>query len=988
MKSRARIACNRLARAMTLVASMACGSAWSQCGPLGSAAEYPLYAASNLSLGSSTVSNGTSSFAVSGSGRAVNENTGVRLDPSPAPTFPALSPSSLPANGSNTDSTATSQSAGTLRKISVNSTTTFAAGTYNISVLQLSNNATVKLAPGNYNIGELTMGNGASIVVSPSGVVRINIGSKFDAGSTVNLNAGGTPSNLQMFFYPNANGKASNDLKAALLVYAPSSSNNLQFGDTSSITGAVIGSNIVAGKSNAFAYSPATQSSLSAVSTCGTTVALVDHYELSLPTGSLACLATTVTVTACASSSSPCGTVYTGASGETATLSTSAGTLSSTTVKFDNSGVATTTLTHAAAADGTPVTVTLSGESTAATNPRQCCPNGSKCSAGNSCSTTFNTAGFVISSTTSGSAATIPSQTAGTASASYYLRAVQTSTTTGACTSALTGASTVNWAARCNNPASCSAGNLMSIDGGKSSAIASNPSTGALSYSPVQMTFDANGNAPFTFTYADVGQVTLHVTKGTSGSLLSALSGASNAFVVKPAGFAVSNIKQSASPFLVNPAAAGAAGAKFVKAGESFTATVTAQTSGGAATPNFGKESPAEDVLLTPTLTQPPGGKAGALANGMLAGGSFDNGAATATTLAYSEVGIVTLTPGVADGNYLGAGSISGSASANVGRFVPARFALSSPAVTNRSSLTCASAPDFTYLGENFQLVFTLTAQSVSGSTTANYAGSFAKLDPTSAADWNLAGLGGATSFSTASGRLSLGTATGSFSNGVAKDVKLIANASRASTPDGPFPNAGFGVAPVDSDGVAMAAHDMASTSGGASDHTLVGTVPLRFGRLRVSNAAGPADRALKLPVAAQYWNTTFWDTNTLDSCTSVPVGAMNFGNLMRTITAADTAAIGDIVLSGGLGSLTLKAPAAGHYGTYDVALSLGSKATDESCLQAWTPGVGDAATSGASLAFLRGAWCGSSLDKDPSARATFGQHSTQQNHIYRRENY
>ena len=90
MKSRSRITCTRLARAMALVASMACGNAWAQCGPLGSAAEYPLYATSNLSLGKSTVSNGTSSFAVSGSGRAVNENTGVRLDPSPPPTIPAL----------------------------------------------------------------------------------------------------------------------------------------------------------------------------------------------------------------------------------------------------------------------------------------------------------------------------------------------------------------------------------------------------------------------------------------------------------------------------------------------------------------------------------------------------------------------------------------------------------------------------------------------------------------------------------------------------------------------------------------------------------------------------------------------------------------------------------------------------------------------------------------------------------------------------------
>ena len=64
MKSRSRITCTRLARAMALVAGMACGNAWAQCGPLGSAAEYPLYATSNLSLGKSTVSNGTSEISV------------------------------------------------------------------------------------------------------------------------------------------------------------------------------------------------------------------------------------------------------------------------------------------------------------------------------------------------------------------------------------------------------------------------------------------------------------------------------------------------------------------------------------------------------------------------------------------------------------------------------------------------------------------------------------------------------------------------------------------------------------------------------------------------------------------------------------------------------------------------------------------------------------------------------------------------------------
>ncbi len=712
-----------------------------------------------------------------------------------------------------------------------------------------------------------------------------------------------------------------------------------------------------------------------------------DHYELSLPSSSITCLASTVTVTACATSTTPCTSPYTAASGGTATLSTSGATLGATSITFDSSGVATTTLSYPAAANGTAATVTLSGESIAATNARQCCPNGTSCSVANSCGTTFNTAGFIVSSSAGGSAATVADQTAGTSSGTYYLRAVQTSTTTGACTSALTGSTTVNWAAQCNNPTTCSAGSLMTLTGNSATAIAGNANGSTGSSTAVAMTFDASGNAPFSFNYADVGQVTLYATKAASGSLLSALSGNTNAFVVKPAALVLSNIKQTASPNLINPAAVSAAGSKFVKAGESFTATVTAQTSGGAATPNFGKETTPEGVTLTPTLVLPSGGVAGALGNGTVAGGSFSSGAATATTLSYSEVGIISLTPALADGDYLGAGSVTGTASGNVGRFVPAQFALSGTSVTHRSTLSCSPASSFSYLGENFRFGFTLTAQNASGSTTQNYSGSFAKLDPTTASGWNLAGRDGTTVFNTGNGRLSLGTATGSFSNGVASGVTLTASATRQSTVDAPF-SAAFGIAPADSDGVAMAAFDMASASGGSNDRSTVDTLALRFGRLRLSNAIGPADRALSLPAAAQYWTGSAWDTNTLDSCTVVPTTAMNFGNLMRTITSTDTAASSGITIASGMGTLKLTAPGGGRSGTYDVALSLGSSATDASCLQTWAPAPGDAATAGANLAHLRGAWCSSTYGKDPSARATFGQQSTQQNLIYRRENY
>ncbi|OYY63533.1 MAG: hypothetical protein B7Y51_05930 [Burkholderiales bacterium 28-67-8] len=715
-----------------------------------------------------------------------------------------------------------------------------------------------------------------------------------------------------------------------------------------------------------------------------------DHYELSMATSSISCLPTTVTVTACADSSSPCTNTYTGATGSTATLATSAGTLLASSLTFDASGVVSTTLSHPAAVDGTAVSVTLSNESLAATNSRQCCPNGASCTAASSCSSTFNTAGLIYSSSANGTqVSSFPAQVAGTSSGTYYVRAVKTGTTTKACEAALTGSATVNWGLVCVNPATCSAGNLMSVTGnGSATAIAGNPFGQATSFTGVPVTFDANGNAPFSFTYNDAGRIRLDSKMTVNSATLSGVQNTTS-HVTAPARFAVTNIKQTASPNLVNPGAASAAGSRFVKAGESFTATVTAQTTGGATTPNFGKESTPEGVLLTPTLVLPSGGTSGSLSNGTIAGGSFSNGVATVTNLAYSEVGIVTLTSTVASGNYINTGgAVAATTTGNIGRFYPAQFALSGGTVTHRSGSSCSPASAFTYLGENFLLGLTLTAQNTAGSTTANYSGAFAKLDPTSAGDWNVAGLGGTTTFSTASGRLSLGTASGSWTNGVASNVGITANATRASAADGPF-SATFGVVPTDSDGVTMSTLNMASTSGGTADRTSVSLVALRFGRLRLGNAVGGQSRALSLPLTAQYWNGTAFDTNTLDSCTAIAPTHVSFGNLRKTLTTADTSVSGtSFPLSSGVGALKIGAPLGGRYGTMDIALSLGSSATDASCLQSWTPGSGDVATAGANLSFLRGAWCGSTYDKDPSARASFGLYRGADAMVYQRENY
>ena len=706
---------------------------------------------------------------------------------------------------------------------------------------------------------------------------------------------------------------------------------------------------------------------LTRVRTCPS---LIDHYEVTVPSSNLACLASTVTVKACADSTSPCSNVTTTMNG-TASLATNAGTLGATSLTF-SSGVATTTLSYPAAADGAAATLTLTGESVAAANARTCCV-GASCSASNTCAATFNTAGFIFATAADGTTQTIANQTAGTASTVHYLRAVKTGTTTKACEAALTGSSAVTIGYVCNNPASCTSGNYMSIvpyNGGTPQAAVAVPAGGT----SASLHFDANGNAPLTFNYLDVGNINLTASKAASGSLLTTLTGSSNAFVVKPYDFSLSAIE--CGDGTANPAASSASGSKFCKAGNNFSVTVTARNAQGNATPNFGKETPAEGVELTHSLVAPSGGNAGTLGNGTLSG--FNAGAATATTLNWSEVGIITLTPAIADSNYLGAGNVSGTPSGNVGRFYPARFVLSSPITTN--ACTTGTTP-FTYFGQDgFTTTFTLTAQNglATPTTTTNYAGdgstsSWAKLPlttwgahPASAAS---PGFGFAASTWTpaqpAGASLAASTTDPSATNGNtwASGTTTVTAKHRIVRSTNPATATTVAVTtlPVDRDGVTLASADV------------LGSTLQRFGVLRLVNAYGSELLPARVEYRAEFWNDSRWATHTDDACTSIIAANIAGGGLT-------VASVGALV--NGIGTIGFNIAAAG---SYDVALNLGSGAADQSC------NANHPATTGADLAWLRGHWsssCGATpaWAQDPNARIRLG--SPKAPYIYLRERY
>lgn len=743
----------------------------------------------------------------------------------------------------------------------------------------------------------------------------------------------------------------------------------------------------------------------------------LDHYELSVPANSLTCLPTTITVTACTNNTSPCTAAEPSVNG-TAVLTTTAGTLGNTPISFTN-GVATTTLNLPGGADGTAVTVTLGSESSAAANSRQCCPSGSNCYVANSCPTTFNRAGFIVAAQTGGAAVTLPAQVAGTPSAApsipanstgnYYLRAVKASTTTQACEAAVTGNRNVNWAYQCNDPATCSASNLMTVNTSANTTIQRNNASVAqasLAYTAVPMTFDANGNAPFKLTFLDVGRTTLFFNFAAgNGDVISTASGSS--FVTKPAGFTVTQITTPGG--VANPGGLSATPGVFVKAGAPFSARITAVTSTNVATLNFGKESTPEGVLLTPTLVAPlatptSNNVTGTVGGATVAGSAFTNGVANVTNLSYSEVGVMTLKGSVADGDYLGAGdTTASSASENIGRFIPAGFTVTAGAATQRVALACpaAATPTFTYLDENFRLNFTLNAVNTLGVVTKNYAGAYARLALGAAADFNLAGvdtLPGATRFDIT--RLALGPITGAWpavGSGAAGTaaITLTAAALRAPAPGGPY-RVNFGIAPVEQvggDGVGMLAFDIDTDPAVAgNDRTSVGQIPLRQGRLRLQNGMSAANRDLKLALTAQYWNGTAFVTNDLDSCSTVIDTNLSFGNFRKQLGNADAAMVPATVTVNPNAPtfITLRKPGGGRVGSLDVAIALGSTAADKSCLKTasnWVPAI--PASTAANLPGLRAAWCGAGgSTSDPGARATWGLSRGSDGIVFQRENY
>ena len=422
------------------------------------------------------------------------------------------------------------------------------------------------------------------------------------------------------------------------------------------------------------------------------------------------------------------------------------------------------------------------------------------------------------------------------------LRAVRKNTDTGACEAALFGNKRVQWAYECRNPSECSVDNQLLLSAQQQGMIQrnnslNNPLNSPLSYSNVMMTFNGQGEAPFSFSFNDAGKIKLYakiVQAAESNNPGYALQGESNEFSVRPFGFKLDFSDARTLDWQDDGVlgstndvsyADSAQSSRYKQAGENFTMTVEAvawqsgddqQDRSGTAIadgipdvssnltdnislPNFGREDTGVALSFSHDLRLPSvssGGARGQLMASTLKTGretsQFSGGQGEAI-FSWNEVGIIDIHAQLTD--YLGAGPVLGIAS-NVGRFYPAHY-------TMNSALATPACGGFSYMGQpGVGITYSLQARSVSGTLTKNYFSDFVHSTHTFVAENNNDGINLAA-------RLS-GFPVGRWVNGIYSYADS-GSFSRLSAPDGPYPKMVLGVMMIDVDGAAITGLDMRS---------------------------------------------------------------------------------------------------------------------------------------------------------------------------------
>lgn len=807
--------------------------------------------------GTTTVGPGTNvnGVAVTGTGNSIL-NPGTTAAWSSAGTALSAPPSPIPTSTVVTTLGVGGLAAGSYGDVRVNAGVgVFTGGSYFINELYVAPGATAQLAPGDYYVNKLTVGSsitktGGTLALSGSGLVRIFVttNAKGDAalyggssgiwdGSLINV--GGNPANLQMLLYPNVTYfEVGNNAQLTGFVvqpvYAGAAGNKaIDVHNGVIITGGVYTAGLLNIKNNVtFNYTPAVASALTSMSSC----AGPHHFEISHASGTgVTCMPTTLTIKACADANVPC-TAY--------TAGVTAGVLSATgTPSVNWTGGTGFVIPNGSSTVTKSVQVTTVGNTVFSATATPAPTTATTCNFGTpSCTFTASSSALIVSA---------PDHAAESAQ-TLTIKAVQTLGNPLACT-AVTGNKTVNLKCAYSNPVSGTqavrvAGVALNATNAPAAAC---DATGA----NVALTFDANGIATPSLQYADVGLMNITASyTGTAGTLDAGLSmTGAGTFTTAPASFSITNVTPGP-----------------IKAGNGFSATVTALNAAGNPTPNFGKESAPQGVTLSSALAGPVGGNNPVLGNSVIGGNLFTNGAATVSTFNWSEVGHINLNAALTNSTYLTSGlSATGTTGATVASatlFIPDHF--DTQIITNAGvpmpcdspALTCpanaAGAVGMVYSGQPFAVK--VSAMNLAGAVTKNFNGA------TYAQDVTLSGVGG----------------TGTLSNPLLTSASFVAtgaNAGTATTTTLPaYTFTSSITAPTD-----IAIHAVGSGVSAAIVSSGVGESGLKVvsGRIKISNAYGSEKLPLKINALTQYCaavaaGSCTWVKSATDSATAITLAA------------------------------------------------------------------------------------------------------------------
>ncbi|PIE20375.1 MAG: hypothetical protein CSA61_02250 [Neptuniibacter caesariensis] len=673
----------------------------------------------------------------------------------------------------------------------------------------------------------------------------------------------------------------------------------------------------------------------------------VDHYTISHDTAGVTCVAEQITITARDSSGAPVD-----AGGASLSIATTLG-------KGNWLGAlsGTSAFNDATPNDGQAVFTFASGESTAVLQLSYTDLGGN-----NSETFGFNvTDGAVTESSgaatasddpditfalqglrfvdAAGNAVNIGSQIAGKASDSapgaddLYIQAIKaTDSAPESCSAAFSGSHTVQFSAECELPASCVAVGPQTFSlqsGGNAVSVPLHPETPdtPATFASIDMVFDADAKAPFSFTYNDAGRMQLHARTDVglgSGDTFTANT-ASAPFVVRPFAFGFPEITATGVGATDPHSGDETGGAGFTAAGNDFSVAVNAYLydvaddadsdgipdAGADVTDNGTTDNFAGDVVLSMANYTPASGAAGQLTGtttaSMLA---TDGHSDIAVTLQYSEVGSVSIQAGHA--NYLGVSGLDiTSVPEKVGRFYPDHFVLNSATVG-------AGCSAFTYMQQPFNsVVFQVEARNRFDVRTQNYDNeNLNYLDPASftyhaenadSADGNV--LSGRLTYTTTS---AINWIAGRYDFTSADFVFQRQGSSAGGLADGPYSSLQLGLSVLteqDNRAFSAAAMNMnPATSGDCTSSAnctavkLNGEQDLRYGRVRIQSAHAPETEDLPVPFAMQYWDGSAFVANPDDNCSLIPLTAISFdGNVIDATAASRTVTVGAGSTVGGL---------------------------------------------------------------------------------------